>query len=92
MLRFTVELYMQLTNRNMAPYHTDATLTALHIKHAQWQVETQRILDGLLAMQMFKAHKFKCGITRQLPKIHDVHHLILSIPERGPTLYHSTEG
>lgn len=92
LLRVTIELYMQLTNRNMEPYHTDITLASLYIKHAQWQMECTKLLDSLHEMEEFKGKKFSDTTNLNLPKIHDVWHLVGYIPERGPTLFHSTEG
>lgn len=92
MLMLTVELYMQLTNRNMPAWHTATSLMQLKLTHIRWQREVKRILVGLRALVSMKLKPTKITTELNLPKIHDIQHIIAKTSERGPAQFHSAEG
>lgn len=91
MLRFTIELYYALTLRNREPWHTPHTLTTLVVFRARWWCETSRILDAVHALEDHRGRKFNTTTSLNIPKVHDLEHLIALAPLRGPAMFHSCE-
>lgn len=83
-LRLTVELYMMLTNRNMNQWHTDATIEKLKKKLQLWTVLLERMLGSWVGTRH--------ATDMNMPKFHDIQHIIDMIKIRGIAQYHSTEG
>lgn len=83
-LRVTVELYMGLTNRNMDQWHTEETIRNLEDKLA----ELTQLLTELLAPFVGTTDE----VDMNMPKFHDLQHIIFMIRIRGCAQFHSCEG
>lgn len=83
-LRTTVELYIMLTNRNMNQWHTDDTIGKLKRKLQVWTIMLERMLHSWVGTKHAK--------DMNMPKFHDIQHIIDMIKIRGIAQYHSTEG
>lgn len=83
-LRLTVEIYMLLTNRNMNEWHTDATIQLLEKKLVRLTGLLERMLAGWVGTSN--------ATNMNIPKFHDIQHIIAMIRIRGLASFHSTEG
>jgi hypothetical protein len=73
---------MAITLRLTVDYHTDVSIEQCVKLYDQWIRDVETFLER------------RCGRTPTeeqwvTPKMHDIMHLILKIPERGCTDYHS---
>jgi hypothetical protein len=84
----TVELYEQLTNRNMAPYHTADSLTALKETFIKWQNTVTKYCRETNKGKAVPDQR-DANTILQRPKFHDLIHMIAMIPQRGTLMYHS---
>lgn len=84
-LRVTIELYMMITNRNTDQWHTDRTISDMEAKLHEWTELVKQLICDLEA-----SGKKVCDMN--IPKVHDLQHLIEMTRLKGLPLFHSTEG
>ena len=76
-----VELYQAITLRNTVVYHTEKSLQKCLQLYTEWMLSYAQFM--IINMRDPMREKWAT------PKMHDILHIILKIPERGTTDYHS---